>query len=445
MDLIAHYRSLIDADLEGHRSRIAGFQQSCIDAQCQYANRPFVKVMRPKFLYESEYRNLEYVSSVLMGVFRRICDMVYHRKDLQEYVGMTEPELNLLRPEPLCPDPCAFTRLDSFQTANGPRFVELNGECPAGAGFSDRAMECFLKLPLLQQFMAETGVRPLPTRGGVLSGLLKVWAAVGRTKRPQILITDYQDIATVHEFHILAEWFRSHGYPTIVEDPRNLTFQNGRLIAQGTPIDLVYRRVLTNEFLEREADVQALWRAYETQSIVMVNPFRAKPAHKKTCFALLSGDYLGQDWLTGEERGVIRRTIPWTRKVREGNTTYCDREVDLLPFVLDNKDRFVLKPSDEYGGRGVIIGWETDTAAFGQLLAEALKTPHVVQERIPTTPEPFPHLEQGLDDQMMIVDLDPYIYLGQVQGVLARLAAGSLCNVTSGGGQVPVFLAPDPA
>jgi hypothetical protein len=45
---------------------------------------------------------------------------------------------------------------------------------------------------------------------------------------------------------------------------------------------------------------------------------------------------------------------------------------------------------------------------------------------------------------MMIVDLDPYIYLGQVSGVLARLAAGALCNVTSGGGQVPVFLAPDP-
>jgi hypothetical protein len=68
----------------------------------------------------------------------------------------------------------------------------------------------------------------------------------------------------------------------------------------------------------------------------------------------------------------------------------------------------------------------------------------VLQERIPTTAEPFPHLEQGLDDQMMIVDLDPYIYLGQVSGVLARLAAGALCNVTSGGGQVPVFLAPDP-
>lgn len=443
MDLIRRYRAMLDGDLAAHVAGIPSFQRDCIEAQCHYGGRPFIKVMRPKFLTRAEYRELDYVSGVLMGVFRRLCDMALARRDLQEYLGMSAAEVRLIEPEPLCPDPCAFARLDSFQTADGPRFVELNGECPAGAGFSDHAMECFLKLPLLQRFMEETGVRPLPARDGVLEGLLKVWVACGRRDRPRILVTDYLDLPTVPEFHILAEWFRRHGFDALVEDPRNLAYQNGRLVAGGKPVDLVYRRVLTNEFLEREQDVQALWQAYRDRAIVMVNPFRAKPAHKKACFALLSGDYLGDDWLTLEERRVIAKTIPWTRKVREAKVLYRGRDVDLLPFVLDAKDRFVLKPSDEYGGRGVAVGWECDRGEFARLLEEAVEGHYVVQERIPTTPEPFPHLEQGLQDRDMIVDLDPYIYLGRVHGVLARLASGALCNVTSGGGQVPVFLAPD--
>ena len=52
-------------------------------------------------------------------------------------------------------------------------------------------------------------------------------------------------------------------------------------------------------------------------------------------------------------------------------------------------------------------------------------------------------LDRELEDQPMIVDLDPYIYFGKVHGVLARLASGSLCNVTSGGGQIPVLIMPD--
>jgi hypothetical protein len=34
------------------------------------------------------------------------------------------------------------------------------------------------------------------------------------------------------------------------------------------------------------------------------------------------------------------------------------------------------------------------------------------------------------------------MYLGKMHGALTRLGAGSLCNVTSGGGQVPLFIVP---
>jgi uncharacterized circularly permuted ATP-grasp superfamily protein len=280
---------------------------------------------------------------------------------------------------------------------------------------------------------------------GVLQGLLTAWRAAGRSSRPTILITDYDHVPTVPEFLMLRHHFEARGYPCVHEDPRNLEFRDGKLWAKGRAIDLVYRRVLTNEFLEKGDEVRALFDAYAAQAVVMVNPFRAKTVHKKACFALLSGDHLGASWMTREERFVIERTIPWTRKVRETRSDFHGKKIDLLPFVAENKDQFVLKPSDEYGGKGVTIGWEEEASGFADALQAASKDDQewVVQERIHTIDEPFPMLDSGLDEQPMIVDLDPYIYFGKVHGVLARLAAGALCNVTSGGGQVPVLILPD--
>ena len=40
----------------------------------------------------------------------------------------------------------------------------------------------------------------------------------------------------------------------------------------------------------------------------------------------------------------------------------------------------------------------------------------------------------------LVVDLDPFVFEGEVEGFLTRLSGTSLANVTSGGGQVPAFL-----
>lgn len=445
-DPIKQYQDLVNEEKARWISSIPEFSERLIAADCHYGGRPFVKVLRPKFLSQSEYGYLGYVSGVLLGLFRRLADQVQDSPELRRYLALSEGEERLIAPEPMCPDPLPFTRLDSFATPDGPRFVELNGEAPAGAGFNDSAMNVFADHPLVKKFMEQTGARSVSTMDGVLDGLLTAWRAARQTGKPAILITDYDHLPTVPEFLMLREHFERHGYEAVYEDPRALEFKDGRLWAKGKAIDLVYRRVLTNEFLEKEDEVRALFDAYAAQAVVMVNPFRAKTVHKKACFALLSGDFLGTDWMTREERDIVERTIPWTRKVRDTKADYHGEQVDLLDHIARNRDRFVLKPSDEYGGKGVTVGWECESSEWESLLQDAARSDteeFVVQERIYTMTEPFPMLEDGLEDQPMIVDLDPYLYFGKVHGVLARLAAGALCNVTSGGGQVPVLIVPD--
>ena len=69
---------------------------------------------------------------------------------------------------------------------------------------------------------------------------------------------------------------------------------------------------------------------------------------------------------------------------------------DLLDYVRGHRENFVLKPNDEYGGAGVMLGWEMDAAAWDAAIDRAVAAPAgtwVVQEKIAVRREVFPFVE----------------------------------------------------
>jgi uncharacterized circularly permuted ATP-grasp superfamily protein len=210
------------------------------------------------------------------------------------------------------------------------------------------------------------------------------------------------------------------------------------------PIDLVYKRVLTSEFLVRYGDAaldHPLAQAYRDGKICMVNSFRAKLLHKKSIFAMLTDSTL-QDRFTAEERAAIERHVPWTRMVQKMQTTYQGAPIDLLEFARAKQERLLLKPNDEYGGKGIVIGWEVSRDEWAGALKEALDTPFVVQERVTIAYENYPTMVDGqLQIGQRLVDSDPFLFGTDVAGCLTRLSTVTLLNVTAGGGStVPTFV-----
>jgi uncharacterized circularly permuted ATP-grasp superfamily protein len=138
------------------------------------------------------------------------------------------------------------------------------------------------------------------------------------------------------------------------------------------------------------------------------------------------------------EIDVIRNHIPWTRKVHEGYTTFNGQQIDLVPFIADHREQLVLKPNDEYGGKGVAIGWATDDAEWQRALNEALQSSFVVQWAVQLDQEPYPYYdsEHGLSFRDLTADLDPFVFGTDTQGILTRLSSAALLNVTAGTGSV---------
>src|SRR2546422_976737 len=83
---------------------------------------------------------------------------------------------------------------------------------------------------------------------------------------------------------------------------------------------------------------------------------------------------------------------PREAELRNGAFLLGGGRGDLVPFTRAKRDRLVLKPNDEYGGKGIVLGWEVDDAAWERAVGAALAEPSVVQERVPIPSEPFPSL-----------------------------------------------------
>ena len=112
-----------------------------------------------------------------------------------------------------------------------------------------------------------------------------------------------------------------------------------------------------------------------------------------------------------------------------------------MPFVVENREQLVLKPTHEYGGRSVFLGWETAPGAWEAAVRAALEAPWVVQERVLIPEEPFPVFEGGaLDFVSLKVNANPFYVAGQPVGAVTRASRSSVINVSAGGGSVPTFV-----
>lgn len=417
--------------------------QAALDDQLRrrglfFGTRPLCTVLRPRFVTADQYRFLVDRSRLLLRAFERAYRAALADRTFRAQFGLFDWEEDLVQHDPGFRSPSPTSRLDAFfdPEAGLLRYSEYNAETPAAAAYSDMLAELFLTLPVMREFLRHYELRPLPARHGVLHVLLDAyqqWA--GRRDLPRIAILDWKEVPTYSEFVLFQQYFTECGLASVIADPREVEYARGRLWAEGAPVDLIYKRVLISELVDRCGRDHAVVRAVREGAVCMVNPFRCKILHKKASLAVLS-DERNATLFTPEERKAIEAHIPWTRRVEERKTQFQGQTVDMIPFIVESREQFVLKSNDEYGGRGITLGWETDAATWERAVQAGLAEPTVVQERVVLPTEPFPSMVEGrleIFDRML--DIDPFITYGAyIEGCVTRLSTEALLNVTAGGG-----------
>ena len=419
----------VEALAEGQRAR-----------RLVFGERPLCVAVRPNLISRRQYEDINDSAETLYKALARLERVLLKDEELRRELDLEPHEERLALADPGFSAASPSARLDGFVGDDGViRYVEYNAESPAGMAYNDELVEVFETLPVMKAFRRSFRARTVPTRGRQLAVMQRADRARGGD-RPAIAIVDWRGLPTLTEFEMFQRFFEEKGLRTIICAPEDLTFSRGKLRAQGKAIDLVYRRVLTSELLARPEVAKALVSAYVAGAVTVVNSFRAKLLHKKMSLALLSDDRY-EKLYTDDQRAAIARHIPWTRKVREGHTTYGRKVVDLADFVVANRELLALKPNDEYGGKGIVLGWTVDQHEWEQAFLTALTSSYVVQERVPVPRYPFPVMLDRMHFLDLSIDHDPYLFWGKVHGCLTRLSSSALLNVTAGAGSVvPTYI-----
>jgi len=441
---VAHYHDLLKEDNLAEDSR-AMLDEGLERSKLIFGGRRISPYLRPHFVTEEDFARITRICETVWAAIQKVKDAAIEDPSILDELGMTEIERELISIDPGYKAVSPTSRLDSFLTDSAYSFVELNGESPAGIAYADAAYDIFSALPVMKRFAETYNLRPLYGRLFMLDVLLDSYEEfLGRKPdhTPRIAIVDLKGMPTQKEFELFKEFFEQQGYPAVICSPEELVFEKNLLRVHDFQIDIVYKRLLVNEYLPIMHDYPALLDAYRAGAICMVNSFRSKLIHKKALFAVLTSMQRA-GLFTEPQQAAIRAHVPWTRLVRKEKTDYQGAEIELLDFVTANRQRLVLKPNDDYGGHGITIGWITDDRGWTDALSAALTNgDYVVQERVPTARETFPALKEdgSIEFAEQLVDLDPLLFNGKLGSAFTRLSFTELANVTAGGGMVPTYI-----
>lgn len=323
----------------------------------------------PYLISSEEALFLEHVVESLQKIIEKITQLFLQGKfrDVLQF----DPRLqDLILFDPGYSLACPFNRWDSFyEGGNTLKFLELNTDGTSGMVYVEA---------LDHLYWENFGLRaqkPCQFKRKVLKTLLTCYSHFRNASedKPHIAIVDWQEVSTRTEQEALSRFFRDEGYEAILCDPRSLRYDGRTLWNEDLRIDLVYRRVVTGEYLKRWDEVKPLTQAYLDRNVCLVGSFRSQVGFDKRTFEILSSsDY--DFYFTEVENQLRNQHIPWTRVLKEGQ--------DWSSGVLKNRDKFVLKPAALNRGQGVMFGNQISDAEWVSKFENLPEQDYIVQEKV---------------------------------------------------------------
>ncbi len=361
-------------------------------------------------------------------------------------------------------DDLATVRFDMFFAQDDLKLLEINTTIPAMQAYGEMVRQAFAAAWVHES--KSTPHLSFLDRHSTAQALLDRLMRLAPNKPQHIAVVARAGDAQKAELLYLQKfWHERAGVRVSCVQPEQIRWQDGKLTLDGESVDLIYRHIFASR-IDPKSDFAAACR----QGAPIFNPITAH-LEVKALLAELSTRAAGHpseprpsSW-TEAECAAIRRRLPWTRLLRAGPSVLPDGSVieDFLPYLQQKPlQDLVFKTSSGYGGHGVIIGAEWQTADTQARLKEILKLKDagpvslqsfllaasegpelwVVQERIRGQKRTHSFLQAGVPQEGRDHYFDVSLFGPDFQraGGVSRFAADPIVNLGKGGGMAPLFL-----
>ncbi|MFI6925220.1 hypothetical protein ACIBIZ_35130 [Nonomuraea spiralis] len=290
--------------------------------------------------------------------------------------------------------PSLYGRADLYHDGTSFKLLEFNVGSPLGG--TPRAETCryLLRDRHFRRFAEEHGLTYVRTGEHVAQALRAAAEPVTGAATPVIGIVESAGGIERHSvsFQAISGMLRWLGFEVVLGDAGQVTEDRGRVLLRGKPIDVALRYFTGYELVAGGQDVEVLLRAHEEKRVVLWTTMLSDLFTSKGCLALLSEERWRGSF-SEEERRLIDRLLPWTRTLSSEHVTIDGAEVDLIGHCLAHRRQLIVKPFAEYGGAGIVPGWEVSAGEWERCLRESRGGGFVVQRRV--TPRTEPVVDPG--------------------------------------------------
>ncbi|WP_328972703.1 hypothetical protein [Streptomyces sp. NBC_00239] len=435
-------RLLADRGAAGRPAAIArGLEERLADSMYRHPQGPVP--LRPVLLPTALAEEMRTVGLRLLEILRRVAaartSSVFELADL---LGYRRPGVCMLT-EDAAWNASAFqmARPDIVVSAGVVRVVECNiMSAVAGPEQVTRIDRYFREVYGPGDPVADTSALLVPE---VMRPRREVVREVARDRgveRPRVAVLGWDrgtGFGSAQYFGDVVEDFERNGMAAEFAVPNDLESDGTSLRHQGRRIDVALRMFVSADAPRADLDMSALHHAMLADSAITLSPEVADVYSSKKLLAWASE---AAEEMPSADRDFLDRHLPWTRLLVDGKVNRQGRTHGLLDLLIDERERFVIKPSDQHGGEGMTAGADTDANAWAAAVERAVQDgSYIVQEFMRPDPLPVPVLraaDQSVEVARVASVFGPMLMGGQLGGILARhtdRADTTMVNAIGGG------------
>ena len=427
------YIDLIKEDKKKYSDDFLEFKKSVENSRAIYQGEIVPATYQGFFFDSKELDNFSKWTSMMVKIGGKIVNEYLSNENYRKHFNYDKDLENLILHYPGYDMPVVIGRYDIFY--NGKEdfvFCEFNTDGSSAMNEEEEVSSRLLKTKGMRDFSERYNLElsGFELFYSLIDTLTSLYREIRGEKKPNVAILDFIDKGTSEEFEVFKEKFIEKGYNCEILDPRDLKYENGKLVKDGYVIDLVYRRAVTSDLMERKDEIKDFLKAYMDNAFVMFGSFRSQLMHSKLIFKILRIEDT-KNILTDEENKFIEKHIPFTEELNEKK----DYEE-----VINNKDKYILKPNDGYASHGVFVGRDFTDEEFEKKVRNIKEGTYIYQAYYDVTPTPFVVFDE--DKNLKVLDythvLGLFIYGEKFSGMYSRIGRES---IVSGAGDY--FMSPN--
>ena len=387
MNMISKIREEYRDYIDTHRDEMEMAKKELLDdiehTALNFRDEINGKLLTIPRLYSMEDKAVfDEIAKVTCGILNKVIQEYMEHEDYRRLFPFSKEteELILLSKDvrPYLP----LARLDIFyhEDTGEFKFCEINADGSSGMN-ADRIMaEMMVHDPAHQEMLYKYDMYSMELFDSWAEEFLSMYEDhkkntpenTNTDRKINVAIVDFLDIGRVREFEEFVRHFQKKGMNCEICDIRRLRYENGTLISEnGHRIDAIYRRAVTSEIMERLDEIPAFMQAVRDRSVFLSGDFCTHVIDNKWTFYVLHHERTAK-FLTPEEVSFIKAHIPMTVPFDGSGTDKAK--------VLENKDKYILKPWDGYAAHGVKAGCECTQQEWESYVNEVYGKGYICQE-----------------------------------------------------------------